>query len=62
MGCTPAALKDIARMQSEIEWLRAVLKPLLDHYLSCYEGNKDALALEAERALGIVEQTTREGK
>lgn len=36
---------------AEIEQLRAVVKPLLESYLATFNGNKDQLALDAERAL-----------
>ena len=35
----------------EIERLRAALRPLLEHYLNCYEGNEDELAKDARAAL-----------
>lgn len=37
---------------AENERLRTALKPLLDHYLECYDGNRDALAIEAGALLG----------
>ena len=41
----------LAEAADEIERLRASLKPLLDHYINSYDGNIDALAIEAQSLL-----------
>ena len=40
-----------AGVKAERERCAKVIRPLLDHYLNCYDGNKDALAIEAEQLL-----------
>lgn len=58
-ACTEAERIENARLvrlldeaKAENKKLREVLEPLLDHYLHCYEGNHDELALNAKKLLG----------
>lgn len=51
------AAKIIDGNVAEIERLRAALKPLLDHYLNCYDGIEDQIAKDAMTALGVTEPT-----
>ena len=37
--------------RAHIAELEAVLGPLLDHYLNCYDDNRDQLVIDAEKLL-----------
>ncbi len=44
----PTLGEQFEQMSDHVTALERVTACLLDHYLGCYDGNKDALCLEAE--------------
>ena len=46
---TPSKLE--LKAAARIEKIERIASCLLDHYLNCYDGNKDALCIEAERLI-----------